>query len=108
MAAGAHDLLAVPPDTIDGALAAAEDESVENGVALAIDECGVIAIERDDVGGGAFGETGNRDAERAPTARERRVKERTAGRAAFCAAHEIAGAVDEALRIFELAQLIGD
>ena len=106
MPAAADQLLAVHPDAIDLA-AIGEDPGVEDGVAASCRQA------RD---GSASSETKSAAAPAAirdgpapsagAAAVKRRVEQRAPGRAAGHRQH-IAGAVREALRIFELAQFVG-
>ena len=69
---------------------------------------GWACIEQHDVGAHARSEGADRLAQRLRAAGERRLEQHARGRVAGPAGHDVAGAVGEALTVFELAELGGD
>ncbi len=106
MPAICDDLAAARPDAIDQRAAGTENPAVENGVAGAPGQGDVLRVKADDVGEATLGQPMRHDTQRLRTGLERAL--RTArDRWKPPARHDVAGAVRQPLRIFELPQFVG-
>lgn len=105
--AACDDFLAGNPDAIDDIVAASEDPRVQQCVALLAGQRRMGCIQADEVSWSISRYIRGTDAERRSTPLQRPLQQDTSSRA-VCASQDVASPMQEPLRIFELAQFVGN